>query len=138
MNTPEQESAIAAYRQALSLLQEKMQSEYDKAVLALSGGAFGVSVLLIKDIIGTSRAESSVCLNLAWVAWALSITSVLISFYTSANAMEETIRELDTDSAVSAKPGGSFDLFTRVLNICSGGFFVIGIFLFGYFVSANL
>ena len=38
------------YRDNLQKIEGEMQSEYDKAVMTLSGGAIGISFAFIKDV----------------------------------------------------------------------------------------
>ncbi len=45
---------LAAYRQHLVDAEQQMQAEYDKAVLVLSGGAIGLSMTFLKDIVGVN------------------------------------------------------------------------------------
>lgn len=111
-----------------------MQAEYDKTVLMLSGGAFGISAIIIKDLIGTAKVNGATSLIVAWLAWAFSIIAVLISYYSSASAMEATVVKLDKGEQLDSQPGGSFDDLTRVLNIFSGALFLIGVLCFAYFV----
>jgi len=131
-------AAKAQYRASLLQLQEKMQAEYDKTVLSLSGGAFGVSILMIKELIGSKKAIGSTSLTLAWIFWGVSVLAVLCSFFSSAHAMETAIKHIDSDKPISAEIGGLPDIWTRALNITSGSCFLVGLGFFIYFVSASL
>lgn len=130
--------AKAQYRASLVQLQEKMQAEYDKTVLALSGGAFGVSVLLIKELIGAKKAVGSASVTMAWIFWGVSVLAVLCSFFSSAKAMEAAITRIDRDEPISEDIGGTPDLWTRGFNYASGGCFVVGLGFFIYFVYVHL
>jgi hypothetical protein len=139
MNDPEPVAvAREQYRTSLLQLQEKMQAQYDKTVLSLSGGAFGVSVLMIKELIGAKKAIGSSSLSLAWIFWGMSVLAVLCSFFSSSHAMETAIRHIDSDKPISAEIGGLPDLWTRALNITSGSCFLVGLGFFIWFVSASL
>src|SRR5579862_5851295 len=60
----------------LSKLERQSQTSYDRAILALSGGALGVTIAFVKDMIhGTPRAGG--LLFASWVCWALSLACVL-------------------------------------------------------------
>jgi hypothetical protein len=135
---PNIEQIRADYRASLLRLQETMQSEYDKTVIALSGGAFGVSVLVVKDLLGTDKAQDSIAIVLAWSFWAISLLSVLWSYFTSAHAMEVALEELDRKGVVGSDPGGAPNLWTKTLNVFSGAFFLLGVGAFAYFIYENL
>ncbi len=139
MPSPE-EIAVAKqqYRTSLIQLQDKMQSEYDKTVLSLSGGAFGVSVLMIKELIGAQKAVGAAPLVFAWIFWGVSVLAVLASFFSSAHAMECAIRHLDSEKPITLGIGGLSDVWTRVLNITSGASFLMGLASFTYFVAVSL
>jgi len=123
------------YRQQLVGLLEKMQSEYDKTVLTMSAGSFGVSALLVKELIGANHAKHSVLLFLAWFSWGTAIAACLYSFLSSSMAMESQISKLDNgDEPVP----GVLDQITRVLNYVSGILFVAGLGLFSIFTFCNL
>ena len=136
-NSPEQERALTDYRGTLLKIQEEMQSEFDKTVLALSGGAIALSITLIKELMSPTAAQNSVLLMLSWFFWALSITFVLCSYFTSAHAMESTITELDRDGSVSSSPGGLYNMWTRCLNLAAGIGFIAGLVSFLFFVATT-
>jgi hypothetical protein len=139
MNDPDPVAdAKERYRASLLQLQEKMQTEYDRTVLSLSGGAFGVSVLMIKELIGAKKAIGSAPLTLAWIFWGMSVLAVLCSFFSSAQAMEIAIKHIDGDEPIAGEIGGLPDVWTRALNITSGSCFLVGLGSFIYFVSASL
>ena len=48
-NPPGVELQRPAYRAQLVALEQKFQEAYDKAVLILSGGALGLSLVVVKD-----------------------------------------------------------------------------------------
>jgi hypothetical protein len=124
------------YRDLLSKTAQESQSDYDKAVLTLSGGALGVSIAFVKDIIG-SDANYDGWLLAAWLLWGVSCASVLISYYTSAMALRKEISDFDADperERLFSLP----DLLTNVLNAVSGSCFLCGLFCFCWFASGNL
>src|SRR5438552_1062864 len=89
------EQQIADYRASLQKLEQDMQREYDKAVMALSGGAFGVSLTFLKDVVGTSHIAEPFFLLIAWIAWGLSVTCVLFSYFTSTLALRAALEQVD-------------------------------------------
>ena len=125
------------YRTSLLKIQDEMQSQYDKTVLALSGGSIGVSITLIKELLGVAAAKNSTLLLLSWLFWGVSISAVLASFFSSALAMEKTINELDRDGTVSENPGGLFNMWTRCLNLLAGLGFFSGLLCFIFFIASR-
>src|SRR5262245_25066253 len=73
------------YRTHLIESWQKSQVAYDKAVLALSAGALGVTINFVKDIIGGPPIAMWL-LVLAWIAWAVSCAAILYSHFSSVAA----------------------------------------------------
>ncbi|MGB7581754.1 MAG: hypothetical protein WBL85_04825 [Sedimentisphaerales bacterium] len=66
---------------------EREQSQsFDKAILTLAGGAFGISLTFIKDIVSNHEPVQLPWLILAWICFIVSMLSTLISFLTSQKA----------------------------------------------------
>ena len=66
----------ADYRGLLISTEQASQTDFDKGVLALSGGALGLSFAFTKDIVGTTHVVHIGFLLSAWIAWAASSTAV--------------------------------------------------------------
>ncbi len=126
----------SAYLNLLTKTAQDSQSDYDKAALTLSGGALGVSIAFVKDIIG-SNAGRHCWLMAAWLPWGISCASVLVSYYTSARAHRKEIADFDADPSGNRSFSLS-DSFTNILNGLSGGCFVLGLFCFCWFAAGNL
>lgn len=135
---PDADPIAVEYRSLLVKTEQASQSEFDKGVLALSGGALGLSFAFTKDIVGTAHLVHSVYLLLAWAAWTASSTSVLMSFFTSQRACRKAIRQLDAAGKVPPRPGGWADFGTEVLNITGLILFVVGLIMMVLFLSHNL
>ena len=137
------EPELKKYRSFLISAEQKAQEQYDKTVLALSGGAFGVSFAFVNDIVGRDPQYME-CLLSAWAAWGLSITAVLFSFYFSNLALRKTVmqvdatvKQVDAEEAYSSSPGGFFSKVTAVLNAIGGVLFLVGVIFLVIFVSGN-
>ncbi len=109
------------------------QDQFDKAVLTLSGGAFGVSFAFMNDVVGDDP-HYLLWILLAWSAWGLSITLILITFYTSNEAFRRAIRNLDEGK----ENGGVWSTATSWLNFFAGTLFVLGVLFLVLFVALNL
>jgi len=126
------------YRDLLISTLQESQRAYDKAVLTLSGGALGVSIAFLRDIVGPHSIVCSGLLFAAWLLWGVSVCFVLVSFLSSAFAQRHAITKVDSGQIHSSHLGGWFDTVTLVLNIGSGFFFVVGVILFGLFSYRNM
>lgn len=126
------------YRASLTALLEKMQAEYDKTVLLLSGGAIGISMTFTKDLVGKDEVLSARWLLVAWLCWGLSVSAILASFFASAKAMERAIRRVDQRLLYAEPVGGYFDSLTRALNAAGGILFFLGLVAMTLFVHFNI
>lgn len=127
---------IADYRGLLTQTMQKSQAEFDKAALALSGGALGLSFAFTRNIVGNGDIIHASYLFTAWVAWALSSTSVLLSFFTSTLALRRAIRQLDLRGDMK-RPGGWWDISTSTLNAISLLLFAFGLAMMIVFLWHN-
>ena len=135
---PKLDPALLAYREQLVTLEQKSQGEYDRTVMALSGGALGVSFAFVDAFLKDGPAQDAHFLALAWASWVASLVCVLTSHYFGTLAIRKAIGQVDRGVVRSETPGGLFDLLTTGLNGAGGLLFVLGAALAGFFVSANV
>jgi len=128
---------LKEYRNQLIDAEQKAQDNFDKTVLSLSSGALGISFVFLKDIVGDTPASISL-LMVAWISWALSSTSVLISFYMSHKALRHAIKQVDFNKIREEHPGSWYDKFTGFLNGFALILFVVGLFSMIWFIKMNL
>jgi len=129
---------LQEYRSLLVAAAQKAQDDFDKTVLSLSGGALGISFAFVKDIVGNQSLAHSALLLMSWIAWGISITCVLASFYFSQQALRKTIKQVDADNVYEQLPGGIHSRITATLNALGGLLFLVGVTLLIIFVSYNL
>ena len=129
---------ISDYRKQLQTLEQNMQSEYDKAIIALSGGALGVSMAFLKDVVLNHGVHGGNFLLWAWICWGASVTCILFSFYTSALALRRAIQQTDDRAIYLEIAGGKNNCFTKILNFAAGILFLSGVILIVFFASQNL
>jgi hypothetical protein len=129
---------MSDYRKSLEKLERRMRSQYGKAVMALSGGALGLSFSFLKEIVGKKGIVSGGYLLAAWVCWGASVTCTLFSFYTSALALRRAVGQVDNEKLYTEVPGGWLDLLTEVLDFSSGLLFLGGVIALVLFVYRNL
>jgi len=135
---PDFNDQISEYRKALLALEQQMQSEYDKAILALSGGALGVSMTFLKDVVINRGVEGGGYLLAAWVCWGLSVTCTLSSYYTSSQALRRAVAQTDDKLIYLELAGGRFNQVTKALNFSAGLLFALGVVSIVVFVAHNL
>ena len=139
---PDFNEQIFEYRKGLLALEQQMQSEYDKAIMALSGGALGGSMAFLKDVVirpGTGRSvQGSAFLLVAWICWGLSVTCILFSFYTSARALRRAVEQTDDKKIYLELLGGRFNQVTKILNCFAGILFMAGVVAIVVFAAHNL
>jgi hypothetical protein len=129
---------ISEYRQSLLNSEQQMQSEYDKAVMTLSGGALGISMTFLKDFVLQAGIQEGKYLIIAWIFWGLSIICTLSSFYSSTLAFRKAIRQTDENKIYSELQGGCFQWITNLLNASSGICFFLGVISFTVFAFYNI
>lgn len=125
------------YRNHLVESRQKAFEDFDKTVLALSGGALGISITFVKDLLGPGTLACRGCLLTSWVCWGASVLTVLVSYYASQLTLNRAIKQIDAGKR-PPRPGGFFRVLTLTLNALGGLLFVAGLVLLIIFVSQNL
>jgi hypothetical protein len=128
---------LTAYRQSLITAEQTMQSEFDKAVMTLSGGALGISFTFLKDIIDTEGLTHFSTLLAAWILWGLSITFILASFFTSTKALRRAIADTDMHTIYMTLAKSRWASATTILNGLGGVCFFLGLIALVIFVAHN-
>lgn len=111
----------------------------DKYLLTISTGSFGLSFAFIDEIVKTTMKEPIV-LVIAWVMFASSVISSLLSFVFSKRAFSQAIEKLDKNYE---NPKYSVDisfenLQTKTFNVFSFLFLIIGFVTFIFFAYKNV
>lgn len=122
------------YRELLQKLENEAQDQYDKTVLYLSTGALGISFTFLKDIVSVENAIAIIWLIGAWVLWAISVSAILWSFFSSRIALRNAIKAIDE----GRNPENKVDSMTTILNLLSGILFIVGLICIIVFVTKNL
>lgn len=130
-------------RKALVEARRETSLTLDKAILTLSGGAFGLSLTFIGNIAPNLTRANLTWLTVAWITFALSILITLISFYTSQRATTRQIEilELDYGLDVSTANKGKVNGWSRatfMLNMLAIGAFIVGAFSLATFTIENI
>ncbi len=130
------------YRNDLLTARQTVFVQFDKAVLALSGGGLALSVTFIKDIVPLDRISLIPLLISTWILFGFSILSTVFSFILSRISIDRQLRQAE-EYYVQGKDA-AYDMpnkaarFTTLLNYCSAGCFAGAVILTIMFVSLNL
>jgi ferric iron reductase protein FhuF len=87
--------ALDKYRDSLIETEQSSQSEFDKTVLTLSGGALGISFAFVERFARDGKTMATWALASAWASWTFSLILVLASLYLSTQAVRRTIVNAD-------------------------------------------
>lgn len=107
---------------------------FDKSILTLAGGVFGLSLTFIKQIPHTNYIP---LLLFSWIFYTVSMLSTLISMLTSQAAIGEKVKYLEAND-YSTPYKNPYASWTLCLNKCSIALFIVGSFLLLLFVIVNL
>jgi hypothetical protein len=121
-------------RAKLVSLEQKSQEVYDKAVLILSGGALGLSLLVVKDYLGLRGGGGAGLIALALLCWALSVSSILFSSASRRKVLKNAIRRMD-DGGPSPHLEELSDRVASGLRAGSGVLFLVGVAFFAAYVA---
>jgi hypothetical protein len=131
---------VAEYRNGLVASYQRMQGEFDKAVLVLSGGALGISMTFIKEILSGRPTCTGYFLG-AWIFWGISICATFSSYFTSAQLQQKAIEHVDKKDiyvVFDEMTKSAWYRWTSWLNIAAGICFVLGVAMMIVFVGLNL
>ncbi len=141
MNDDDTENYLEERKLLIEARQQSYQ-QFDKAILTLSSGGLGVSIIFLRDILPFEQITDYSFLIASWVLFALSITCTLISFLASQYAYDEqleliNIYFLNKDSDALTKKN-RFAQITGGLNIFAAIFFILAVIGTIMFVSINI
>jgi hypothetical protein len=132
-------------RKSLVEAEGEQSQLFDKAILTLAGGAFGLSLTFIKEIISNHKPIQISWLILAWIFFIVSMLSTLISFLTSQCACSKQREILETTYFDNHdNKDGKIEIvnpaakWTKWLNIFSILTFVTGTVFLAIFSIINL
>jgi hypothetical protein len=92
------DESLADYRKLLEQAYDKQSEAYDKTVIALSGGALGISMTFLHEIVPSPLGGTLWLLGAAWSAFAFSILAILVSILTGQWALRRAMCQVDLES----------------------------------------
>lgn len=124
-------------RKSLVEAEGEASQSLDKALITLSAGAFGLSLLFISRI--APNPEALRWLYLAWGGFVASLVTILTSFLASQKAFRRARELLDEDfKHGDVREGSIWDKVTAGLTIVSIAAFIIGVVALAVFATRNL
>lgn len=126
-------------RDALINASQKESTDFDKYILTLASGTFGLSLLFINQIMPNPNKSNLPFLFCAWGAFCMSICLTLISFQVSIEAHKKQIKILEqVYFEENSSKRNEYAAWTTRLNWLSGAFFVTGVILLICFCIFNM
>jgi hypothetical protein len=133
----EDDELMNNYRKTLLEGEKEVNEGFDKIIITLSGGALGISVAIIKDVVACPIQIKHILL-LAWSSWGISLAAILVAFYCSGFAFKKAIKQVDSKAICNERPGGIFSSITLILNAIGALTFLLGSSAFIFFLYKNL
>jgi hypothetical protein len=113
--------------------------QFGKTILTLTGGAFAVSFIFLRDVMKPADTANKGCLVAAWALWSAAMLCALVGLYASQvaprHAQKLFNRGLRGPDLVEAC---LMDKVTQSLNPLAGVWFMVGLILMIVFVATNL
>lgn len=136
-NALEREAYLEERKSLVEAEGEASQS-LDKALITLSAGAFGLSLLFISRI--APDPEALRWLYVAWGGFISSLVAILSSFLASQKAFRRALELLDDDfrNAGNGRESSFWSKLTAGLTITSISAFIIGVVALAVFATRNL
>ncbi len=145
MDQNEIKEEYEAYRKRRDFLIDvgrEASRHFDKYILTLAAGTFGLSLLFVERIAPHPKDGTEWLLIAAWVAFGASILSTLVSFLLGQESCSKEMKILDGkyrgDIKDEKEIKNRFVPWTKLLNWTSMVLFVIGVVFLITFSALNL
>jgi hypothetical protein len=125
------------HRERIQNLIERMELEYDKALLVLHPLGISVSAALYNQMIAAKvKIHSVSLLHWSWLAWIVGMSATLVSFRTSVRANRWALELHDRGERWETNyKARCYDLLTTICNWSSAVLLIIGVVLAALFLS---
>ncbi len=126
----------------VNALREQARS-FDRYILTLAGGTFGLSLVFVNQIVPSPQSATIGYLVTAWASFAASILLTLVSFLFGQEACYKQIETLDKLLVKELErskefPFNVFGTITKSLNWLSMLMFIVGVSFLIAFAAKNL
>lgn len=109
--------------------------QFDKYILLLSGGSFGVSFAFIQQVVPNPSTTTVPWLIGSWTCFGISILSTLVSFLFSQRACK---RAMEIKRSEDSDVTNTWANCTEGINWNSMAFFILGLATLIIFAAANM
>ena len=143
MKNEKYEDSLLEERKTLISAMLEQSKSFDRWVLTLAGGTFGLSLVFINQIAHNPKSGTVGFLVTAWALFAVSILSTLSSFLFSQETCYKQIKDIHQLLKGEIDPSKELPLniygrITRGLNYCSMSAFLVGVAFLITFAIMNL
>lgn len=129
---------LKKYRQQLTEIEQKIGDSFLKTLLTLSGGALGLSLAFIKDIVGENPMVNPKILVASWSLLTISLASILLSLYLGISAYRHAINQIDKGTIYKESVGGLCAKAMPYCNFISISTFISGVIFLFIFAFKNI
>lgn len=133
----DQKERDAQYLDSLRECEHHAIDQFDKTILALTSGAFGVSFAFLKDVVKPEVVTHKGWLIAAWTFWCITLGASLFAFYCAHMGMRYAQRnfpKIRDENLI----GGIWHKFVMWLNPSTGITFMLGLISMSVFVTYNI
>jgi hypothetical protein len=137
MGSPDAEER--AFLDGCKLTERESIDQFGKTILTLTGGAFAVSFIFLKDVMKPADTANKGCLIAAWVLWSAAMLCALVVLYASQLAPRHAQKILNRGvRGPDLLEACLMDKVARIINPLAGVWFMVGLILMIVFVATNL
>ncbi|WP_376693086.1 hypothetical protein [Wenzhouxiangella sp. EGI_FJ10409] len=133
-----QDEKLKDYRSDLTNTLRFLNEAYDKMLLTLAGGALGLSIVFLKDILVVEALKSPLLLIWAWGLFIFSLAGVLGRLLFGIEAYRKALRQVDDGTIRQARPGGFYSIASRSLHISAALSLIAGFICIAAFAYKNV
>lgn len=134
----EYDQELLCYRAELIAIKNKLHENYDKLVVALSGGALALSITFLKDLVEFDNILFPYLLIISWGFFVASIACVLLEILFGIEAQKRAIKQTDDGSIYISKPGGWLSGATVLLRYSAAILVLLGLLSISIFSFCNI
>jgi len=126
------------YRNLLISTQHQLNDSYDKLVVTLAGGALGLSIAFLKDIVSLEIATHKWLLIFSWLLFIVSLASIFCEILFGIEAYKKAVNQLDSKTIREEKVGGLFSSLTKWFSRIAAITLVTGLLTISVFIYLNV
>lgn len=131
------QKTIEKDRELLVKIKEKGDDDFEKNITYISAGTLVLSLTFIEKIVELKQSSHVWSLILSWGLLALTLLANLISHQLSSYYHEKTIEDVDNKLLTVPLSIKKRNRIIRVINWCTTGTLILGIFFLILFSSIN-